>query len=330
MVTTKPREGAAQGPKKKAIRRPVRTDTVEAQEVNWLWRPYIPRGMVTLLEGDPGLGKSWISLAIATALSRGEGLPGMPATVPQKTLLCNAEDSLEYSIVPRLCKLGADRSQIFFLPDVLELGPEGLGHLEEFMRDVAATVLFIDPIVAYLGSKVDMHRANEVRPIMAGLGVLAERTDSAIIVVRHLRKGGDGNGKRIYAGLGSIDFSASVRSVLQVEGSKSGDRVIHHIKCNIGGQGPSITYKVGDNGFEWGGVYNPEDFSGVCRTPAAKNRAQDWLREVLANGPLSAAQAMEMATAKGLSMTTIKRAKEGVVRSFQTAEGWYWELVDKA
>lgn len=291
-----------------------------------MWRPYIPRGMVTLLEGDPGLGKSWISLAIATSLSRGEGLPGMPSIPPCTTLICNAEDSLEYSIVPRLEKLGADKSKIWFLQDMVELDEEGVEHLGNCMVEKDATILFIDPIVAYLGSKVDMHRANEVRPVMARLAQLAEKTHSAVIVVRHLRKGGDGSGKRLYAGLGSIDFSASVRSVLQVE-AKGDDRIVHHIKCNIGQQGPSISYRVTDNGFEWGGVYNEEAFSPTCRTPKARDRAVVWLKEILEKGPMPSATLMEIAAMKGLSMPTLNRAKVGVAESYQTADGWFWRLL---
>lgn len=330
MTKVKRREGAptlAAQPQRRRLMS-VCTSEVEGQEVDWLWRPYIPRGMVTLLEGDPGLGKSWISLALATALSRGEGLPGMPPMAPRSTLICNAEDSLEYSIVPRLDKLNANKDLIWFVPEVLELDKAGVAQLEECMRERDATILFIDPIVAYLGSKVDMHRANEVRPVMAGLAGLAERTNSAVIVVRHLRKGGDGNGKRLYAGLGSIDFTASVRSVLQVEGTKAGDRVIHHIKCNIGPQGPSISYKVTDNGFEWGGIYNDTDFGTVCKTPKARGRAEEWLKEVLVKGPMPSAELMELASMKGLAIPTLNRAKKDIAESYQTSEGWFWRLLE--
>lgn len=304
-------------------------EDVQEKEVEWLWRPYIPRGMLTLLEGDPGLGKSWISLAIATALSKGGGLPGMPEMIPQKTLICNSEDSPEYSIVPRLKKMGADLSQVYLYGDMLGLVRDGaLNELEEFMRDVAATVLFIDPIVAHIGG-VDMHRANEVRPIMARLADLAERTGSAIICVRHLRKGGDGTGSKLHAGLGSIDFAAAARSILQVGTSKGGDAVIYHIKSNIAKKGPGISYTITDNGFQWGAILNEHEFSGVCKTPRARERSRLWLKEILADGELPAGQIEEMAALKGLSPSTLQRAKEGIAESIQTADGWVWRLLDK-
>lgn len=329
MVSKKRREGADEARPKPAKPRLIRVDEVECKEVDWLWRPYVPRGMVTLLEGDPGLGKSWITMAIAKAVSTGTALPGQPALSPQKVLIGSAEDLPEYSIAPRLKALGADCSLIYLMPNIVELSLEGLQTVEDFMKECAATVLFIDPIQAYLGSKVDMHRANEVRPIMAGLGKLAERTHSAIIIVRHLRKGGDGSGKRLYAGLGSIDFAASVRSILQVEKVRSGDTVINHIKSNISGLGPAISYKVHpDSGFEWGGVYNDTESGGVCKVPRARNRAVDFIRQALGSGPVPAGVLMEMAKAEKLSIPTMNRAKDGVAESYQTAEGWFWRLLE--
>ena len=321
-------------PGKKGPARPplVRVADVICKEVDWLWRPYIPRGMVTLLEGDPGLGKSWITMAIAKAVSTGEPLPGSPAMPKQKVLIGSAEDLPEYSIAPRLKALGADLELIYLMPSIVSLSTDGLQVVEDFMKECAATVLFIDPIQAYLGADVDMHRANEVRPIMAGLGKLAERTHSAIIIVRHLRKGGDGSGKRLYAGLGSIDFAASVRSILQVEKVKSGDTVINHIKSNISGLGPALSYKVApETGFAWGGIYNEgaADFAGVNRTPMARKRASAWLNDVLSGGPIPAPELLEMAKVTGFSDKTIQRAKAGIAESYQEKDGWYWRLLDK-
>lgn len=329
MVTAKRREGAEVP---KVVRPPLlKVSSIECKEVDWLWRPYIPRGMVTLLEGDPGLGKSWITMAIAAAVSTGQPLPGGPPTTPQNVLIGSAEDLPEYSIAPRLKALEADGDRVFLLPYVLEFSKQGIQSLAEYMRECAATILFIDPIQAYLGADVDMHRANEVRPIMSALGKIAEETHSAIILVRHLRKGGDGSGKRLYSGLGSIDFAASVRSILQVERNKSDVTVINHIKSNIAGLGPSLSYTVSpDECFKWGGIVNDADFAGVSRTPRGVPRAQAWLREHLAGGPVPAKQVAEMAKVERISTATLNRAKVDVAESYQTAEGWYWRLLDTA
>lgn len=329
MVQRRNREGGPATTPVKQRPRLIRASEIECKEVDWLWRPYIPRGMVTLLEGDPGLGKSWITMAISAAITTGQPLPGGTAMAPQQVLLGSAEDLPEYSIVPRLKALGADLEKVLMLPYVVEFSKDGLHAVADYMKECAATVLFIDPIQAYLGAEVDMHRANEVRPIMSGLGKLAEETHSAIIIVRHLRKGGDGSGKRLYAGLGSIDFAASVRSILQVEKSKSGDTVINHIKSNIAGLGPALSYKVApDTGFQWGGIYNEAEFSGVCRTPKGTAKAAKWLPELLRDGPVPATVVAELARVEGISDSSLKRAKDGIAVSYQTKDGWFWKLLD--
>ncbi len=311
--------------------------SVEPEEVRWLWRPYIPYGMVTLIEGDPGLGKSWITMAIAAAISAGTSLPGQSAMPPQKVLILNAEDSLSHTVVPRLISLGADRDNIYAVADFAMLDPEGLVSLESYLREVAATIIFIDPLVAYLGSKMDMHRANEVRTIMAGLYRLAEKTGCAIIAVRHLRKAA--GGKAIYRGIGSIDFSAAVRSVLAVEETKSGATVIFHIKSNLAQKGPSIAYSLAEetedidefgrpimvSKFEWGGTYDGPD--RVVNVPKMLDKAVDFLKDYLSAGHVSAVDVFEAAQVAQISTGTLKRAKKGLVRSFREDDVWYWELL---
>lgn len=316
----------------KKLPSPICAADVEPKDIRWLWQPYIPRGMVTMLEGDPGLGKSWITLKIAADVSMGRALPGMPkGHVPMSVLMGNTEDPIAESIIPRLLTLRADLSKIFFLPELIQFDPQGFEHLELYMANTAATILFLDPIQAFLGSGVDMHRANEVRPLMAKLGRLAERTDSAVITVRHLRKpGADSKGNALYRGLGSIDFTAAVRSVLQVD-AEDGATVMRHIKHNLSPKGPSIAYKLDkdtpEEPFHWGGVYNEEP-SGVCRRPKATDIAREFIAAALNDGPLDANDIFTRASAEGISKSSLMRAKlEMGVKSTKSKEGWTWELV---
>lgn len=160
------------------------------EEVKWLWRPYIPRGKLTLSEGDPGIGKSWKALALATAVSNGRGLPGETRQrEPETVLLLTAEDGLADTIRPRLDALGADVERVHAIYGYAVLDDEGLAELERHISDVNPALVIIDPLVAYMGAGIDINKANQVRSITAKLATLAEKHGAAILAVRHLTKG---------------------------------------------------------------------------------------------------------------------------------------------
>ena len=188
-------------------------DALQDTNADTVWHPYIPRGKLTLLEGDPGQGKSWITLAIATALSVGRGLPGEDeTTTPSSILVMTAEDGLGDTVRPRLDSMGADVTRVYACENVEPFDEEGLNLLEKRADDLRPDLIVVDPLVAYIGAGVDIHRANETRAVLARLAEIADQTQSAILAVRHLNK--SSGGKAIYRGLGSIDFTAAVRSVL--------------------------------------------------------------------------------------------------------------------
>jgi len=198
---------------------------INAEEVQWLWYPYIPLGKLTILQGDHGEGKTSFILAVIAALTRGDPLPECErAAEPMNVIYQTAEDGLADTIKPRLESAGADCTRVL----VIDEGKRELtlcdARLEEAIRRTAAKLIVLDPLQAYLGSNVDMHRANEVRPVLKRLSVMAERTQCAVILIGHMNKA---QGlKSGYRGLGSIDFRASARSVLIVGRLKSGDMVI--------------------------------------------------------------------------------------------------------
>lgn len=315
---------------------------VEPEPVRWLWYPYIPAGKLTLIEGDPGIGKSWISCAIAKAVANGEPLPGQEGKVqapPQRVLLCSAEDNPADTIVPRLRAMNADLHLIDFVDQAFTLNPEGIAQLEETMREFAATIVFIDPIVAYLGGKVDMNQANEVRDIMTPLAKAAEHTGCAIVAVRHLRKAGGNN--TLYRGIGSIDFTAAVRSVMAVTYARDGrTKLIRHIKHNItpagatlafdidpGEEQPDGTWTVGT--FQWGTIFEEDEYGPgetVNRTPKKVAKAQEWLISKLNQGPVPALEILHAAEANGFSKSVLKRAKHGIAISDKELNQWVWRL----
>jgi hypothetical protein len=318
---------------------------IEPEPIEWLWKPYIPLGKVTMLEGDPGVGKSWVSLAIATAVSLGRGLPGTEPTEPANVLVLNYEDGKADTIRPRLDNLGADVGRIFVANGfvVLDTGKQvtqesGL-TLESLILECGARLVIVDPLVMLLGPNVDMHRANETRAAMTVLADIAERRKCAILCVRHLTKGS--KDRSIYRGIGSVDFTAACRSVLLVgvDPQNHDRRAVVHIKSNIAEFGPSQGYEIREGSFFWAGESDLTAARILAPEPggdshAALEDAKDFLKQVLADGPVPAKQVFREAEEGGISEKTLRRAKAELgirVKRLGTAGkrgggGWAWEL----
>jgi hypothetical protein len=310
---------------------------VAVQAVRFLWAPYLPVGKLTLLEGDPGQGKSWLAAAIAAAGSRGRGLPGLPSFPPFRTLFLTAEDGLQDTLRPRLDALGADCAAIFACEQPLSLDLEvDLAALGQMLAACAARLVVIDPLVAFLGRSTDIYRANEVRSVLAPLVKLAEQHDCAIVAIRHLNKAKAG--RTIYAGQGSIDFTAAARSVL-LAGSAADDPAAHalvHIKSNIAAQGAAVAYRLVP-AFTWCGATRlTADDLLAASAPADEASAEDdarfFLRTTLAGAePIPARVVIHAARDAGISQRTLKRAKrrEGIRTTrhgFGAGSTWLWSL----
>jgi hypothetical protein len=314
----------------------VQLSDVEPEEVEWLWEPFIPRGKLTIMEGDPGCGKTFVALALATALSLGHGLPwveGMPPPPDEPefgpTVYMSAEDGLADTICPRLDRMDADRGLIYAIEGQKQRDPvtgkerlvgitlADVDVLDAALDKIRPALLVLDPLQAYLGARVDFHRANEVRPLLSNLGVLAAKHRCAVLILRHLAK--SGSARSIYRGLGSIDFIAAARSVLLV-GRPVDDpvaRAIVHQKCSVGPLGPSIGFNIRDGGdFGWTGASSmtasdllaAEDAEGDA---PARDEAEEFLREILAHGEKKPSKdVLAEARAAGISERTLRRAKQ--------------------
>ena len=160
---------------------------IKTEEVKWLWYPYIPFGKVTIVQGDPGEGKTTFVLSVIAALTHGETLPecetGLP---PMNVIYQTAEDGLADTIKPRLEAVGADCSRVQTIDDSQSMLTLTDQRLEEAIHSTDAGLLVLDPLQAYLGSGVDMHRANEIRPIMKKLSAVPERTGCAVVLIGHM------------------------------------------------------------------------------------------------------------------------------------------------
>ena len=308
-----------------------RLDEIETRAIDWLWEPYIPLGKLTMLEGDPGEGKSWISLAIATRITLEE--LGGPANV----LIASAEDDYDDTIRPRLEELGANLGLIYAIEETFTLGSKkGLNDdafemLEKHLREKEPSLVIIDPLTAFLGGSIDMHRQNETRPVMAKLASLAREHNCAILLIRHINKGG--GMKPIYRGMGSIDFTASARSVLLAghidheDGSM--ERALVHIKSNLAPLGPPIGYILG-HPFEW--TTSTLTASDILDQPTGKGKKTDeavaLIRDLLTDEKaVPANEIFAAAKEAGISQRTMKDAKKMLrVKSGKKNDEWHWYL----
>lgn len=230
----------------------VRMSDVQLQEVKWLWKPYIPFGKLTIIQGDPGEGKTTFALQLAAACSSGVALPGMEIAEPFNVIYQTAEDGLGDTIKPRLIEAGADESRVLNIcedTDPLSLSDE---RIEQAIRQTDAKLMILDPIQGYIGERIDINRANEIRTVLKKVAAVAERTGCAIIMVGHLNKAQGSSSA--YRGLGSIDFRAAARSVLLVGRLRKEPnvRVIVHDKSSLAPEGKSIAFNLGnEDGFYW-------------------------------------------------------------------------------
>lgn len=309
----------------------IRMSDIQPEEVQWLWYPYIPLGKLTVIQGDPGEGKTTFVLAMIAALTKGEALPEREPLDPVNILYQTAEDGLADTIRPRLDALGADCSRVLVIDESkreLSLSDE---RIRQAMEETGAKLLVLDPLQAYLGAEVDMHRANEVRPILKRLGSVAEQMGCAVVLIRHLNKmQGQKSGHR---GMGSVDFQAAARSVLLVGRTKEDPqlRIVVPDKSSLAPEGESIAFALDpEQGFQWKGycAYNAEELLGgsTKQVQTKTMQAEETLRNLL-DKPAPAEEILRRITAAGISERTLMTAKKNLgVLSEKRGGQWFWRL----
>jgi putative DNA primase/helicase len=330
-----------------------RLSDIDPQEVDWLWYPYLPLGKFALLEGDPGIGKTHVALALSAIITRGlpwpeqgQAGPRMTFTNPREpgnVLYLSAEDGLGDTLRPRLGAANADIERVIAMTGWTATveGQEVSGLvtlddkrlLDQTLTIVQPTLVIIDPLQAYLGADVDAHRANEVRPRLRNLTDLAEKHKCSILAIRHLGK--SGKGKAIYSGLGSIDFAAAARSIL-LAGEHKGQTLIAHVKSSLAPRGNSIRYEIQEGTVIWAGSSDVTADQMVSDLPGpddnARAEARDFIGNLLGSGPMKSKDVQVHAKDAGVAKRTLERAfKEdlrGACRPL-SRDGkltWYWLL----
>ena len=262
----------------------IKMSEIQSQEVSWLWYPFIPYGKLTIIQGDPGDGKTTLVLNIAAWLSKGEGLDSeMKLSEPVNVIYQSAEDGLADTVKPRLELAGADCERILVIDEKEKSLSMVDERLEKAIVRTKARMLILDPIQAYLGGGMDMNRANEARDMTKKLGALAEKHQCAIVLIGHMNKAA-GN-KAAYRGMGSIDFFAVARSVLlvgRVEGEPN-IRAVVQIKNNLAAFGQPKAFALSEDGFQWLGDYEitaDEVLGGIAPKANKMEQAKRLLREL--------------------------------------------------
>ena len=331
----------------------INMESVKVEQIEWLLYPFIPFGKVTIIQGDPGEGKTTMVLQIIAKLTRGEPIllnkksqkeaqqdseenlkqevlsqdnPIQPVNVIYQT----AEDGLGDTIKPRLLAAGADCSRVLVIDDREQPLTMVDVRLEEAIIQTKARMVVLDPIQGFLGTDVDMHRANEIRPLMKRMAVLAEKYHCAIILIGHMNK--NSNGKSSYRGLGSIDFQAAARSVLIVGRLKDEPetRVMCHVKSSLAPEGKSVAFRLDkETGFQWIGEYDisaDDLLSGDAR--GQKSRiAKEFLLDILADGGMAQKKIEEEASKQGIKKKTLRNAKQELeIDSVKRGNQWFWIL----
>jgi hypothetical protein len=311
---------------------------IQEETVEFLTFPYIALGKLSLITGDPNVGKTHLALAIAASVTTGEPLPWeleRGAIAPADVIFESMEDGYGDTVKPRLLRLGADCERVHVINEGAYPLTLDDPRIESAIVKTGAKLVIFDPLTAYCNG-FEMSNSGGIRPILTRLADVAARTNCAIVTICHLNKSG---GKSQYRTLGSIDIQAIARSVITVGKMPDDDetRCFVHGKSNLTAPGKSQAYGFDE---ETGLVFlgsvditldelldgkmNPKK---QTKTPSQLDLAKQFITTVLNNGTTAAAEIKTLSESAGISKNTLDRAKSALgVKSVKEGDCWLWQL----
>lgn len=311
-------------------------DEVEVKEVKWLWPGYIPYGKITLIQGDPGDGKSTFVLTLAALLTTGRSLPFCDGELePMNVIYQTTEDDTEDTVVPRFIKAGGDVKRLHFINEKEKVLTFDDKRIVEAIKETNARLIILDPLSAYIGGDVSINMANEVRAQFNPLIQTAKETGCAVVIVGHMNK--MGGTKALYRSLGSIDVVGAARSCLLIartDKDRPDERIMAVQKSNLAATGNAIVFNISKGEIEWveETAKTADEILNASSSPGRPNeqitKAKEILSEMLADGPQPQAKIMSRMELENIGKSTAIKAKNelGCV-SIKEGKHWQWALL---
>lgn len=307
---------------------------VKTGNVRWLWYPYIPSGKITVIQGDPGDGKSSCIIDVIARLSRGDFMPdGLSRNAPQTSIYQCAEDGLGDTIKPRLEGAGADCTKVAYIIDKGSSLNLDDNRIESTIIQTGAKLFVIDPLQAFIPPDTEMTNVTRMRAVLRRLADVAEKQDCAIVLIGHMNK--RDSGKSLYRGLGSIDIAAIARSILMVARDMDSPeyRYLIPIKSSLSQMGKALTFSFADDGHLLWNDSTSLDRAGIETLLQTDTMKLDYAKRLLLgfvkNHPISASEAMELFQKKGIGERTVRTARKEIgVISYKQGDKWWWKLPD--
>ena len=318
----------------------IKASDVTVREIEWLWYPFIPYGKVTILQGDPGDGKSLMILKLAAMLTKGEPMPFTDGDgqEPINVIYQSSEDDADDTIVPRFLQSGGDPERLLFINETEKFLSFSDERILAALEQTKARLLILDPLSAYIGEGTQLNSANAVRAQFRPLIDIAKRLRCAILVIHHQNK--QIGQKAINRSTGSGDVIASARSgliIARTDRDHPDERILAQVKCNVGPTGNAILFSVSNGEVEWlseesrtadevlGNVFTGSNGRSDTQLQAAK----EALQQLLADGPKPQREIMERIKGAGIGESTAKKAKALLaIRSEKQGSMWFWSLPD--
>ena len=303
---------------------------IEVEDIEWLIYPFIPYGKITIIQGDPGEGKTTLVLQIIARLTKGEAIINEKAKQPINVIYQTAEDGLGDTIKPRLLSADADCSKVLVIDDKDTPLTMRDVRLEQAIVETKAKLVVLDPIQGFLGADVDMHRANKIRPVMKHIAELADKYKCAIILIGHNPP--HPTPPPPPPPTPPTPPPPHPPSVLIVGRIKDEPeiRVVCQTKSSLAPEAKSIAFRLSkENGFEWIGEYDvtADDLLSGTAKGTKKQAAIDFLEEFVLNGAKPQTEIMKLAKEKGFSEKTVRNAKDELkIKSMRKNNQWYLSL----